>query len=645
MTVPDITVEISFDDVSDTTPTWTDVSVYVDSYSITRGRNHELNRIDAGQCKIILENTDGRFTPGKAAGAYSPNVVPHRRVRITAVWSAVTYRRFLGYVEGWRLVPSGHPDRFADVEVTAVDAFGVLSRNHLFAAYAEQIFQDVPSSYIACTEGKGANYARDFAATTVASVPLLRSKSGSAASDFGADAVLRYGDVGTSLGLNPASTSVRADILDCSTVGAAYPISGGLWTFEAWINYEQVPGNTHYLLRHQSKHGTGINGFAISIHTDGKIYVSSGSEVDFTSTAVSIVDQISHHVALVYTTGGSFGHALLYLDGVLVADYTLTASIFPFGEQAASANTFCCVGGVRYASTIQDGGMRARLGHVAFYADDLTANQVAQHYSSGYFGSPEDEVTRIGAVLDMLGWDASLRSLESARANTLQPRDWADGSPGLNPLTDSAAAAGGVLFMATDSKVTYQNRSHRYNRTVDQTFDATTAPEADGAEFAADNSEIRNVIKVTRGNEGGGVVRDSASASKYGEIWFDLDVQVTLDSEALDAASWALYLYADPAPRVSALTWKPSSGNSATASAMYPKLLDLEFGDRITISNTPTLVPDGPLDQFVEKLEESYNKQEWSLTLTLSPATKYDISVWDTGEWGGGGSPALYWGY
>jgi hypothetical protein len=632
MTIPTITFEISFDDVSDTTPAWTDVTAYAASWSATRGRNHELQRIDAGTATLMLENPDGRFTPGNAASPYYPNVVPRRRLRITAVFSSTTYRLFHGYIESWKVSPSGDPERWSDVQVTAVDAFKILSGTDLFAAYAEAISVDTPAAYLPLTEGPGSTTAGvRFGGGSTPTVPLLRSKNGSAASDFGGEKVIRYGDTGTSLNLNPASTSVRADILDCSYIDQAYAPNLTGWTFEGWFNYSQIPGNTHYLLRHQSKHGTGINGFAISIHTDGKVYVSTGSETDVIATASSIVDMLPHHIALVYTSTGTFGHALLYLDGALVSDYTLTAGIYPFGEQAAFANTIACVGGVRYATLVQDGGMRALLAHVAFYSAALTGTQILNHYNAGALGSPEDETTRIGLVLDLAGWPSADRSLEAGLANTLQPRDWSDPSPTLNVVGDAAVAAGGILFMSGDNKVTYQNRAHRYNRAVAATFGASNdAPEVTGAVFAADDTEIRNDLDVSRAGQGITNLTDSASISKYGSIKYSVDLAITGGDEVISAAQWALYLYADPAPRVPALTWSPSTN----ANTLFPKLLPLEIGDRITVTNLPATVPDGPVDVFVEQVTHGSGSsgQEWLTTLQLSPASKYDVSTVDTGK-------------
>jgi hypothetical protein len=65
-TIPNVTVEVAFDGgpFSDTY-SWTDVSDYVKGFQVKRGRNAELDRIEAGTLSLSLDNSDGRFTPGK----------------------------------------------------------------------------------------------------------------------------------------------------------------------------------------------------------------------------------------------------------------------------------------------------------------------------------------------------------------------------------------------------------------------------------------------------------------------------------------------------------------------------------------------------------------------------------------------------
>lgn len=116
------------------TPTWTDVTSYVRDIRTVRGRNHELDRIEAGEATLVLDNNDGRFTPLNTAGAYYPDVRPMTHVRIYADYGTATYPIWRGYVERWPLSFPGLQDSV--VEVTCVDLFKALS-------LADVVFDDI----------------------------------------------------------------------------------------------------------------------------------------------------------------------------------------------------------------------------------------------------------------------------------------------------------------------------------------------------------------------------------------------------------------------------------------------------------------------------------------------------------------------
>lgn len=82
-------------------PTWTDVSAYFLSLDSKYGRQYDLGRFEAGQATIVLDNTDRRFDPTNASSPYVPNIVPAKKIRVSAVWSATTYYVFTGYIEAW----------------------------------------------------------------------------------------------------------------------------------------------------------------------------------------------------------------------------------------------------------------------------------------------------------------------------------------------------------------------------------------------------------------------------------------------------------------------------------------------------------------------------------------------------------------
>ncbi len=99
-----IVCRIAFADtsVTQTTPTWTDVSADLISLSIKRGRQHELNRMEAGTARITLLNISGNYWPSNTSGIYYRNINPLKRINIRAVYGGVTYDLYTGFIESWQ---------------------------------------------------------------------------------------------------------------------------------------------------------------------------------------------------------------------------------------------------------------------------------------------------------------------------------------------------------------------------------------------------------------------------------------------------------------------------------------------------------------------------------------------------------------
>ena len=141
--LPKIRVRVAFaDDPLDAASglTWTTLAA-VRSYHFSRGRQHQLNRIEAGTCTVVLGNEDGDYYPDNAGGSYYPNVLPMKRINIQASFDggSTWYDRFTGYIDQW--VPKwGAGGVNPTCEVTATDGYTILSRYEINdgAGYAQE---------------------------------------------------------------------------------------------------------------------------------------------------------------------------------------------------------------------------------------------------------------------------------------------------------------------------------------------------------------------------------------------------------------------------------------------------------------------------------------------------------------------------
>jgi len=126
-----VTVEAAFGSTMlDGSPTWTDISAYVRSGSITRGRTSIDGRFETGTASVKLDNPDGRFTPDNTSGAYYPDVKIGVPVRIVAEVGASTYPLFYGSVRSWPpVIPTGNVE--STVTIPLADGFYNLNREDL----------------------------------------------------------------------------------------------------------------------------------------------------------------------------------------------------------------------------------------------------------------------------------------------------------------------------------------------------------------------------------------------------------------------------------------------------------------------------------------------------------------------------------
>ena len=149
---PTATIEVAFGDLpTSSSRTWVDITAYTRGFSTRRGRNTELDRIEAGEASVLLSNLDQRFDPNNTAGPYYGDLLPMTPIRILAtvledVYSdeyedtyltSVTYPIFSGLVQAW---PQEYPDNAdAVAPLRCVDLFRSLNLNKISASYSSEL--------------------------------------------------------------------------------------------------------------------------------------------------------------------------------------------------------------------------------------------------------------------------------------------------------------------------------------------------------------------------------------------------------------------------------------------------------------------------------------------------------------------------
>ena len=113
-------------------PDWTlagtifvDVTQYVETITISRGKSRLLDKFQAGSCSVKFDNTNRYFDPTYEASPYFGNIIPRREIRVSIDGEYA----FFGIVDDWNL--DYEPQGKQTAQAVASDGFTKLNNQTL----------------------------------------------------------------------------------------------------------------------------------------------------------------------------------------------------------------------------------------------------------------------------------------------------------------------------------------------------------------------------------------------------------------------------------------------------------------------------------------------------------------------------------
>lgn len=614
MTEPAVAVEVAFPTDPLSVPgggDWTNITEWTDAFSTHRGRQHELQRTEPGEAAIELDNADRRFDPTHTTGPYYPNVLPMRHIRIRATHNAQTYDLFRGFVQSW---PQSWDD-LAEVRLQAVDAFGLLNLFDL-TAYSEEVRADGPLGYWRFRETSGitatdeANHSSGPFNGTYSGVTLnvagpLYGGSGAAQLRIADNSFITVGTVAPALLTGDLTLEIwywPFGESQPATVVSTIPGAGGNYPYQITA-VGLGPGNGHELeYRHVNAAGM------CTIKPSG---------------APALATQTWHHV-VIRRKGNRVD---FWIDGVR---YPGNSDICYPIETPAGCDLRLC----RRADGTE--GSNANLGQAAIYDYALADDRIRAHHAAGFdtfIAQPTG--AHIGAILDAIGWPVGERSLDTGNS-TIQ-----ETTPSGNALQHLLKVAeeseNGLLFVGGDGKISFHER-HSLWKAPHNTPQATFGDDPGAGErpyevlaLSYDTEDLWNGVRVER--EGGvpQQVQDATSRENYGprDLPPKTGLLISSDLEALDAATYLLTRYKEPAVRPTRVRVEGQEDDDATWTQILAR--DIHH-DRITIKRRP---PGGGAaivqDAHIEGVSHAVRSPtDWSVTWELVPSDA--LTYWLLGD-------------
>jgi hypothetical protein len=529
---------------------------------------------------------------------------------------------FSGYVEKWSvqldsLVPT--------CEVSAVDGFSVLGTTEMRTPYQSAVLASEPVGYWPLTDSVGSTTVANLVDDTQAGA-LVASKYGGATPAFGAASLLSKEPTPTAYSLGNIS-STTGTVIDVNDSGKRnYPLA-----FELSVAFWALPvrpSSGNVITLWSCWDDMAQNLLSIRLDSAGVVTVlvtyAAGETQTYDTTSILTLSTSTPSFIAVTIAGGSF---TLYVNGALAFGYPNS----PASNTDLRDLRWSSLAG-RQAGSIYSEYANGRYGHLAVWDRALLGSEVSDLWKLGGNGTTaytEAEDLRLSRLAAYANFQGDL-SLDGGKS-TLQTPTWDDATAALEVLQNAAEDAAGYVFIDSDGRLTYHNRARRQSAPVRYTLgDSTGLPYEPGLTFTMDDDKVINEVTYTRTGGAAATVRSASSIATYGRKSKSLDLAITTDSAAKDAAYSLLNAYEVPIVRCDQV-----SINATATNALFPIALGIEIGDRVRLADLPPGAPASSYEFYVEAIDTDVSVDgqtaRWVATLSLSPATATDVWVIEDG--------------
>ena len=204
-------------------------------------------------------------------------------------------------------------------------------------------------------------------------------------------------------------------------------------------------------------------------------------------------------------------------------------------------------------------------------------------------------------------------------------------------IREAVDADGGMLYEPREALgLGYRTRTSLYNQAARLALDYEQHELAAALAPVDDDEAIANDVTVTRTNGSSaravqetGTLSVLAPPNGVGRYPQEFAVSVQYDLDLFDQAGWRLHLGTVDEARFPQLSINFAHASFSGDATLTANGRALEVCDRVTVANPPDELPPETISQLVQGYSEELGNYEHNLTLNCSPASPYEVAVYD----------------